>query len=97
MDQKLVRQLSTLAFTDAAQNVVLIGGPGTGKTHLATAIGIEAIQRQIQRVQEEVGGFVPGVIGAMSEEELGFSEAADGKTHQIAQRAEFVLGLLEEV
>ena len=24
MDQKLVRQLSTLAFTDAAQNVVLI-------------------------------------------------------------------------
>jgi len=25
--------------------VVLIGGPSTGKTHLATSIGIEAIQR----------------------------------------------------
>ncbi len=37
-DQKLVTQLSTMDFTDTAQNAVLIGGPGTGKTHLATAI-----------------------------------------------------------
>ena len=28
------RDLASLAFTDTAQNVVLIGGPGTGKTHL---------------------------------------------------------------
>lgn len=43
LDQKLVRQLNTLAFTDAAQNAVLIGGPGTGKTDLATAIGVAGI------------------------------------------------------
>ena len=35
VDQPLVKQLATLAFTDTAQNAVLIGGPGTGKTHLA--------------------------------------------------------------
>ena len=51
VDQKLVRQLSTLAFTDAAQNVVLIGGPGTGKTHLATAMGMAGIAAQGKRVR----------------------------------------------
>lgn len=49
--QKLVKQLSTLAFTDTAQNVVLIGGPGTGKTHLATAIGVAGIATKGKRVR----------------------------------------------
>ena len=33
VDQHLIKQLATLSFTDTAQNAVLIGGPGTGKTH----------------------------------------------------------------
>ena len=51
VDEKLIKQLSTLAFTDTAQNVVLIGGPGTGKTHLATAIGVCAIAAKGKRVR----------------------------------------------
>ena len=51
VDQKLVKQLSTLEFTDTAQNVVLIGGPGTGKTHLATAIGVAGIAAKGKRVR----------------------------------------------
>lgn len=51
MDQPLVQQLATLAFTEAAQNAVLIGGPGTGKTHLATAIGVAGITRHGKRVR----------------------------------------------
>jgi DNA replication protein DnaC len=34
VDQKLVLQLAELAFTEAAHNAVLVGGPGTGKTRL---------------------------------------------------------------
>ena len=50
-DQKLVTQLSTMDFTDTAQNAVLIGGPGTGKTHLATAIGVAGIATKGKRVR----------------------------------------------
>ena len=51
VDQRLVKQLATLSFTDTAQNVVLIGGPGTGKTHLATAIGVAGIAAKGKRVR----------------------------------------------
>ena len=51
VDEKLVRQLGTLEFTDTAQNAVLIGGPGTGKTHLATAIGVAGIAAKGKRVR----------------------------------------------
>ena len=51
VDQPLVKQLATLSFTDTAQNAVFIGGPGTGKTHLATAIAVAGIARQGKRVR----------------------------------------------
>ena len=51
VDQHLVKQLATLAFTDTAQNAVFIGGPGTGKTHLATAIAVSGIALQGKRVR----------------------------------------------
>jgi len=47
----LIRELATTAFTEKTENVVFIGGPGTGKTHLATAIGIEAVQSHKKRVR----------------------------------------------
>ena len=51
VDQNLVGQLATLTFTDTAQNVVLIGGPGTGKTHLATAMAVSGIASKGKRVR----------------------------------------------
>jgi DNA replication protein DnaC len=50
-DQRLVRELATLGFTDSAENAVFIGGPGTGKTHLATAIAVSGIASQGKRVR----------------------------------------------
>ena len=50
-NEALIRQLCQGDFMDTAQNVVLVGGPGTGKTHLATAIGIQAIEQFHRRVR----------------------------------------------
>ena len=36
--------LATLRFLDAAENVVLVGSPGVGKTHIAVALGVEAVR-----------------------------------------------------
>ena len=51
VDKKLIEQLASMAFTEQAHNVVLVGGPGTGKTHLATAIGVAGITRHGSRVR----------------------------------------------
>ena len=50
-DEALVKSLYRCQFLEDTQNVVLVGGPGTGKTHLATAIGVQAIQHHRQRVR----------------------------------------------
>jgi DNA replication protein DnaC len=41
VNEALARQLHRCEFLEDAHNVVLVGGPGTGKTHLATAIGVQ--------------------------------------------------------
>jgi len=51
VDQQLINKLATMTFTDAAQNLVLVGGTGTGKTHLATALGVSGIQHHSKRVR----------------------------------------------
>ena len=46
-----MRQLHRCEFMDEAQDVVLIGGPGTGKTHITTALGIQAIEHHRRKVR----------------------------------------------
>ena len=51
VDRKQISSFATTAFTEKAENIVLIGGTGTGKTHLATALGIEAVTRKGKQVR----------------------------------------------
>ena len=89
VDESLVRTLHGGKFIDTANNVVLIGGPGTGKTHMATAIGIEAIQRHGKRVR-----FFSTVelVNALEQEK------AQGKAGQVAHRLMYMdLVILDEL
>src|SRR3546814_10359549 len=77
VNEALVRQLHRCDFIDIADNVVLVGGPGTGKTHVATALGVQAIEHHRKRVR-----FFSTVelVNALEQEK------AQGKTGQIANR-----------
>jgi DNA replication protein DnaC len=89
VDEALVRKLHGGAFTEQAHNVVLIGGPGTGKTHLATALGVQAIQCHGKRVRFH---STVELVNALE------AEKAQGKAGQIAHRLMYAdLLILDEL
>jgi DNA replication protein DnaC len=50
VDEVRIRQLQVGDFIESRTNVIFVGGSGTGKTHLSTAIGMELL-RQKKRVR----------------------------------------------
>jgi DNA replication protein DnaC len=44
VSERLMRELASLQFLETATNVVLVGPPGVGKTHLASGLGLKALE-----------------------------------------------------
>jgi DNA replication protein DnaC len=44
LDKTVIRELTSLRFIKNAENIVFLGPPGVGKTHLAIALGLEAVR-----------------------------------------------------
>ena len=64
IDRKVMEELMTLRFVHEKENVIFLGPPGVGKTHLSIALGLEAVKagflvyyvtasRLIQRLKQE--------------------------------------------
>ena len=45
INKQLIKRLATTAFVSKLENILFIGPPGVGKTHLAVAFGMEAIHK----------------------------------------------------
>ena len=89
VNEALVKQLHRCDFIEPTDNVVLVGGPGTGKTHIATALGVQAIEHHRKRAR-----FFSTVelVNALEQEK------AQGKAGQIASRLVHVdLVILDEL
>jgi len=84
-----LKALHRCEFLDNTENIVFVGGPGTGKTHLATAIGIQAIIHHHRRVR-----FLSTIelVNALEQEK------AAGKAGRLANRMTHVdLVILDEL
>jgi len=44
LDVKLIKSLASCDFVEKRENVILVGQPGTGKTHLALGLGMKAVE-----------------------------------------------------
>lgn len=48
LSQHHMESLAIAGFTVAAHNLILVDGTGTGKTHLATALGVAAQGKRVR-------------------------------------------------
>ncbi len=70
LDKRLVRDLAAGDYLKDRRNVILMGKSGAGKTHLATALGIEAC-RQSKRVRFVTGyALANDLVEARTERDL---------------------------
>ena len=70
IDRRQVRELAGLSFVERAENVVLLGPPGVGKTHLAIALGVKAVEAGHTVLFLALESLMGRLVGARHENRL---------------------------
>jgi len=70
LNKKQVLELARCEWIDRRENVIFLGNPGTGKTHLAIALGLAACQRGYKTRFFTAAGLVNSLVEARSEKTL---------------------------
>ncbi len=71
VDKKQLLNMARGGFVDDKQNIVFVGPVGTGKTHLATALGLEMARRRLRVTWFRAADLVSTLLEAKSGRELG--------------------------
>ncbi len=75
----LIRELAELGFLARAENLVLVGAPGTGKSHLGIAIGIRACSAHKRVLFRSVAELLDELVAATVDHTLGARLATLGR------------------
>jgi len=70
INEQLVRELMRGEYIDKKENVLLIGNPGTGKTHLASALAFSACAHGRKALFYTVTGLVTELVECREERRL---------------------------
>jgi DNA replication protein DnaC len=70
LDRRQVRELAGLSFVERGQNIVLLGPPGVGKTHLAIAVGVKAVEAGYSVLFLSLEGLMTRLMRAKHENRL---------------------------
>lgn len=70
LDPKLIRELATGRFIANAENVLLLGPPGVGKTHLAVALGLKACAQGYRTTFTTAASLIASLVRAQGEGRL---------------------------
>ncbi len=70
VDKKQLQTLATCRFIEAGDNLVLLGPPGVGKTHLAVGLGLKAIQHGYRVLFTTAAAMITTLTKALAENRL---------------------------
>ena len=70
LDKKQVLQLANCHFLEHGENVVILGPPGVGKTHLAVGLGLKAIEQGYRVLFTTAAAMLTALTRALTEGRL---------------------------